>query len=202
MILAIDTSLGTSVAIADLDGSILALHDTLDTMRHAEVIGLAISATLGAAGIGADSVTCVAAGVGPGPFTGLRVGLAAATAFSTARGVDLHPTVSHDAIALAHFSAQPHEWVRIVTDARRKEVYFSDYDGMSQGLPHRVAGPSLAKPHDLDNRRSVHAEFVSAADLAVVALRERIAGVTRAFEPLYLRSPDVTMSSGPKRVNP
>lgn len=202
MILSIDTSLGTSVAIADLDGSILALHDTFDTMRHAEVMGEALESTFDAAGVAPRAISCVVAGVGPGPFTGLRVGLAAATAFAVARGVEIHPAVSHDAIALAHFSTQPAEMVRVVTDARRREVYVSEYSGLSGGLPVRVAGPALAKPDDLDQMRSIHADFVSATDLALVALAERRVGLTRAFEPLYLRSPDVTMSAGPKRVNP
>lgn len=202
MILSIDTSLGTSVAIADADGTILALHDTCDTMRHAEVIGEALASTFDAAGVGPDSISLVCAGVGPGPFTGLRVGLAAATAFAVARGIDLHPTVSHDAIARAHFASQPPELVRVVTDARRKEVNFSEYSGLSDGLPVRVSGPALAKPDDLDDTRTIHADFVSATDLALVALAERRAGITRAFEPLYLRSPDVTLSAGPKRVNP
>lgn len=203
VMLAIDTSMGTSVALVGLDGAVLSRHDTLDTMRHAEVVGIAIADVLSQAGLASSAVTCVAAGVGPGPFTGLRVGLAAAVAFATGLDCALHPTVSHDAIAWGHLrAAETAAEVRVITDARRREVYWSTYDGVTNGLPNRTAGPSLAKPDDLvTGPRDLRAEWLSAHDLAQVALAERARGVTRPFEPLYLRSPDVTMSAGPKRVS-
>ncbi len=217
MILAIDTSAGTSVALVSLEGEVLGLWQTGDTMRHAEVVGSAIARVIAEAGIVASDVTLVAAGVGPGPFTGLRVGLAAAVAFSTARDIPLLSTVSHDAIARAcYVSAGPESFassLRVVTDARRKEVYWSEYSGFSDGLPTRSQGPSLAKPDHLEpatvqiealgqsDALAQHtASGVSAVDLALVALAERSAGIVRDFEPLYLRSPDVTVSAGPKRV--
>jgi tRNA threonylcarbamoyl adenosine modification protein YeaZ len=205
VILAIDTSAGTSVALVSLDGELLARRDTFDTMRHAEVVGLGIARVLAESGISAADVTLVAAGVGPGPFTGLRVGLAAAVAFATARNVPLLSTVSHDAIARAHYiSSGPQSFasgLRVVTDARRKEVYWSEYSGFANGLPVRVAGPAVAKPENLTAAPAqTEATGVSAVDLALVALAERAAGIVRDFEPLYLRSPDVTLSAGPKRV--
>ena len=205
MILAIDTSAGTSVAVVSFDGEVLALRETSDTMRHAEVVGSAIAGALADAGILSTDVTLVAGGVGPGPFTGLRVGLAAAVAFATARDIPLLPTVSHDAMARGYYVDNgPDSFatgVRVVTDARRKEVYWSEYSGFADGVPVRVEGPAVAKPDDLTTAPAqIVATTVSAADLALVALAERAAGVSRAFDPLYLRSPDVTMSAGPKRV--
>jgi tRNA threonylcarbamoyl adenosine modification protein YeaZ len=217
VILAIDTSAGTSVALLSLDGEVLVLWETDDTMRHAEVVGSGMARVLADAGMSAADVTLVAAGVGPGPFTGLRVGLAAAVAFATARNLPLLPTVSHDAIARGYYAGLGEEsqtsGLMVVTDARRKEVYWSEYSGVSHGIPARSQGPALAKPDDLakpedlepvsgkpDSPVRLDAGSVSAADLALVALAEHAAGIVREFEPLYLRSPDVTLSAGPKRV--
>lgn len=211
VILAIDTSAGTSVALVSLTGEVLAQWETDDTMRHAEVVGSGIASVLAEAGQVATDITLVAAGVGPGPFTGLRVGLAAAVAFATARNIPLLSTVSHDAIARGYCAARgadmPATGLRVVTDARRKEVYWSEYSGVNDGIPTRTQGPALAKPDELAVTVDhavvpvrLDAVSVSAADLALVALAEHAAGIVRTFEPLYLRSPDVTLSAGPKRV--
>ena len=211
MILAIDTSAGTSVALVSLHGEVLAQWETGDTMRHAEVVGSGIARVLADARREATAVTLVAAGVGPGPFTGLRGGLAAAVAFATALDIPLLPTVSHDAIAHGYFAALGPEShasrLRVVTDARRREVYWSEYSGFNDGIPVRTQGPALAKPEQLasasgpaDAPVRLDAVSVSAADLALVALAEQSAGIVRDFVPLYLRSPDVTLSAGPKRV--
>ena len=215
VILAIDTSAGTSVALVSLTGEVLAQWETDDTMRHAEVVGSGIASVLAEAGQVATDITLVAAGVGPGPFTGLRVGLAAAVAFATARNIPLLSTVSHDAIARGYYGAltgagegaDQAAGLRVVTDARRKEVYWSEYSGFNDGIPTRTQGPALAKPDELAVTVDhavvpvrLDAVSVSAADLALVALAEHAAGIVRTFEPLYLRSPDVTLSAGPKRV--
>lgn len=202
MILAIDTSAGTSIALVDGE-NVLALRSTPDTMRHAEVIGEMIRDVLAEANVSASQVTHVAAGMGPGPFTGLRVGIAAAYAFSFGSGASLLPMVSHDAIALQAL-AESTTPVQVVTDARRKEVYISEYAGLGiDGCPTRAAGPDLAKPDDVpafDGAR-VDAHEVNAGWLGVLAQRMLTAG--HAFpeaDALYLRSPDITLSNGPKRV--
>lgn len=203
VILAIDTSAGTSVALVH-DGVTLAAHEVADSMRHAEVVGVLIQATLQDAGVSADQITGVAAGMGPGPFTGLRVGIAAAEAFALGANSPLLPMVSHDAIAAAIFAEEATSHIRVVTDARRKEVFWSQYSGVdAQGIPMRNAGPSLAKPEDLPSTsaRQFDATQVPAAWLAIIA--ERMVLAQREFLPaqaLYLRSPDVTLSKGPKRV--
>src|SRR5689334_24602996 len=78
VLLAIDTSAGTSVAVVDLDAGILAEESVADTRSHAEVIGTLIESALRLAGVTPNELSGVVAGMGPGPFTGLRVGIAAA----------------------------------------------------------------------------------------------------------------------------
>lgn len=204
MLLAIDTSSGTSVAVVDDSGRVLAERTETDTMRHAEVVGRLIVESLTAAGADPSDIEAVAVGMGPGPFTGLRVGIAAARAFAFGRGVPTIPVVSHDAIALAALRHGRAEGFLVVTDARRRELYWSAYGGLDeQGLPVRLDGPGLAKPPALPfpELPRLEAESVSAGELGAVAALARAAGRPPASdEPLYLRSPDVTLSSGPKRV--
>lgn len=204
MLLAIDTSSGTSVAVVDERGEVRAERTVTDTMRHAEVVGSSIRDALEAAGVSAAGIDGVAIGMGPGPFTGLRVGIAAARAFAFGRGVPTLPVVSHDAIALTALREGRDAGFLVVTDARRRELYWSAYDGLDeQGLPVRLSGPGLDKPSSLPflDLPRLEDAAVSAAALGVVAALSLTAGRTGAAdEPLYLRSPDVTLSAGPKRV--
>jgi len=192
VLLAIDTSAGTSVAIVDA-GRVLAEASSPDTRGHAEAIGLLIERALGD-----HRPDAVVAGMGPGPFTGLRVGIAAARTFALGRGIPVHPVCSHDAVAEGRTAP-----TLVVTDARRREVAYSVYrDG------ERVDGPHLAKPDELATLvegyhalERVDAAEVSAASLALVAERLLAAGrPTGPGQPLYLRAPDVTMPGAPKRV--
>jgi tRNA threonylcarbamoyl adenosine modification protein YeaZ len=201
VLLAIDTSAGTSVAVVDRDAGVLAELSTDDTRRHAEVIGPFIAQALERADVTPQRLSAVAVGTGPGPFTGLRVGLAAAQAFAFGAGKPVVHLVSHDAIASTLTTP-----ALVVTDARRRELYWSAYDGLDDaGLPVRVDGPGLAKPDELPGgRERVDAAAVSAGTLGLLAEATWAAG--RAFagpEPLYLRSPDVTISAattGRRRV--
>jgi tRNA threonylcarbamoyl adenosine modification protein YeaZ len=205
MLLAIDTSAGTSVATQWSDGAAEAV--SASTMAHAEVLGQLISEVVEASDLRVSQITGVVAGIGPGPFTGLRVGLAAASAFAVGRGVPLLAVVSHDAIAFDALE-EVEGPVLVVTDARRKELYWSIYLGFdANGLPERVAGPALAKPDELPAEwegaavTRWDAAEVSAGLLNLIAHRKLEAGIPfEPFEPLYLRSPDVTLSNGPKRV--
>lgn len=203
MLLAIDTSAGASVAIVD-DGRVLGSADEFDTRSHAEAIGRLVADALAQAAAGPGDVTAVVAGMGPGPFTGLRVGIAAAYAFAAGRGVPVLPLASHDAVAW--------EWatpVLVVTDARRREVAWSAYDGMDpDGIPVLSTGPHLAHPDELETVVDGYPRFdrvdataISAASLGLLADRMRTLGRTFAPDrPLYLRAPDVTPAHGPKRV--
>lgn len=103
MLLALDTSAGTSVAVVDADGGIRAERSTDDTMRHAEVVGTFLADALAEAEVQPTELIGIAVGMGPGPFTGLRVGIAAARVFALGAGIRLLPAISHDAIALDRY---------------------------------------------------------------------------------------------------
>lgn len=203
MLLAIDTSAGTSVAVVDdtatgTDARVLGEASSPGTRGHAEAIGRLIDEALRAADAAPAAITGVVAGMGPGPFTGLRVGIAAARTFAAARGIPVHPVCSHDAIAEGRTAP-----TLVVTDARRREVAWSVHRAGE-----RIAGPELARPEELPDvvegyaaLDRVDAAEVSAASLARVAARLLAAGrPTGPDQPLYLRAPDVTMPGAPKRV--
>lgn len=223
MILGIDTSLGSAVAVVELDGVIRSEVQSPDPRGHAEVIGTLIERALAEASVEPSRITHVAAGMGPGPFTGLRVGIAAARTFALGRGVPVVPVPSHDAVALELLlhTALTTDWgyatgaedadagtFAVVTDARRREFAYTVYRGIDDdGLPIRTAEPALAPRDDLDGvlaglgaaRRD--ADRIPAAMLALAAARALAAGRSLASaDALYLRSPDVTPSLAPKRV--
>jgi len=204
MLLAIDTSTGTSVAVVDRDGGILAETGTDDTMRHAEVVGRFIRDALDGAGVRPADLSGVAGGMGPGPFTGLRVGIAAAHACAVGIRRPFVPVPSHDAVAWAWYRAGNSGPLQVLTDARRREFAVSDYDGLDDDdLPIRIEGPSLSPRDDVPDAwgSRLEAHLVSAgaigmlAELAFAARRLPLADDA----PLYLRAPDVTPSAG-KRV--
>lgn len=193
MILAVDTSLGTAVAVIDADGRTVAEVGTPDPLGHAEVIGDLL------AQVARPEITHVVAGMGPGPFTGLRIGIAAARAFALGRGIPLIPVPSHFAIALDAGIDGP---FAIVTDARRREIAVSVFDGTdADGIPNLLQ-PTRLEKHGTELAQPVHeATELSAAALARVGARAIAAGRTLAdAEPLYLRSPDVVQPGAPKRV--
>jgi len=199
MILAIDTSIGTSVALVSADGSVLAERSDAGTRGHAEAIGTFIAATLADAGMGPSDVTAVAVGMGPGPFTGLRVGIAAARAFAFGRGIPVWPVSSHDAAASTDDGSGE---FGVITDAKRREHYLSVYRGVSGGIPDRKSGPSLVRLDEAEvPTRVLTPALVDAAAVARLALALSARGLpTGPSEPQYLREPDVTISAGPKRV--
>jgi tRNA threonylcarbamoyl adenosine modification protein YeaZ len=176
-------------------------------MRHAEVIGGMLDTVLLQAAVQPRELSAVVAGMGPGPFTGLRVGIAAARVFALGAGLPLLPLVSHDAIAWQQRAAGTTGRILVVTDARRKELFWSAYD-LDGSQPRRLSGPGLAKPDALPaldqpsaELRRVDAATISAGWLAIAALAHRDSGIPfAADEAIYLRSPDVTLSAGPKRV--
>ena len=151
VILAIDTSLGTSVAIG-ADARVTEVSSD-DPRGHAEVIGTLIERAFAERGIDPASVTHVAAGMGPGPFTGLRVGIAAANAFALGRGLATLPLVSHDAAALELLESGATAGVRIVQDAKRRELFVTDYTSLDwAGIPERAGEPHLAPRAGLRER--------------------------------------------------
>lgn len=203
MILAVDTSLGTAVALIDADGARRADASAADPLGHAEVIGDLLVNVLDEAGAG--EVTHVVAGMGPGPFTGLRIGIAAARAFALGRGIPVIPVPSHLAAALTALETETQPFA-IVTDARRREVAITVFDGVdADGIPQVIADTVLVKAVDadahLDGIRRIDVATLSASDLARVGARALAAGRALADdEPLYLRHPDVTLPGAPKKV--
>ena len=203
MLLAIDTSAGTSVAVVE-GARVLSESSDPGTRGHAEHIGTLIRTALAEADATPADITGVVAGMGPGPFTGLRVGIAAARAFAAGRGIPVHPVASHDAVAYGR--SLP---TLVVTDARRREVAWTTYNKIGpSGLPVLLSGPHLAHPEELATSVDGYATFdridaavISAASLGLVAeLLLKAGRATGPDQPLYLRAPDVTMPGAPKRV--
>ncbi|PSL36704.1 tRNA threonylcarbamoyl adenosine modification protein YeaZ [Labedella gwakjiensis] len=202
MILAIDSSIGTSVALADGDGRLLATAGETDHLSHAEVIGTLIRRVLDEADAAPADVSAVASGMGPGPFTGLRIGIAAARAFAVARGLPVIPVVSHDAVAAEFLESGVSRDLVVVTDARRREVAWSRYAAASGSrAPVRAVGPLLAarESFTVEDADRVDAVEVSAAHIALLAAMT-LSGerASDADEPVYLRAPDVTLSTRKK----
>ncbi len=193
MILAVDTSLGTAVALVGADGAARAQASTAHALGHAEVIGELLREVVADREVG-----YVATGMGPGPFTGLRIGIAAARAFALARGIPVIPVPSHFAAAFACAEAEP---FAIVTDARRREVAVTRFEGLdADGIPWQIAATVLVPRADaeahLADIRHVEVTEIDATALGRIAARALAAGRTLTGpEPLYLRAPDVTLTA-------
>ena len=140
MLLGIDTSGAVSVAVArgelagdstDPSPEILAVRSDTRSRHHDEVLLALVEETLQAAGVTRGELTGVVVGRGPGPFTGLRVGLVSARSIASVLGVPLHGLSSLDALAHEALAAVPAErgpiTVGVALDARRREVYHARY---------------------------------------------------------------------------
>jgi tRNA threonylcarbamoyl adenosine modification protein YeaZ len=95
-----------------------------------------------------ERITAVACGVGPGPYTGLRVGIASAIALGLAWQVPVYGLCSLDALAAAESANGPDEGldtVRVASDARRREVYWAEYDR----LGNRLRGPRVNSAEEM-----------------------------------------------------
>lgn len=201
LILSIDTSAGTSVALVE-NGVVRAERTVDDTMKHAELIGQVIEAVLADSFTRPSQISYVVAGRGPAPFTGLRVGIAAATMFAVGCGAKLFGAVSLDAIAveaLAGLQVTKTEPLLVTTDARRKEVYWAIYSGLNEhGEPIRIDGPGVMRPDELSEYltdRNVHPVTtelkITAANLAKVFEAQLRAGTASTdTSALYLRAAD------------
>ena len=199
MILAVDTSGVTAVAVVREDGTTVTEAANDDPRAHAEAIGPLLASALAA--VDREALTAVAVGVGPGPFTGLRVGIAAARAVAGALGVPVLAVASHDAVALQHLEDGGGAPFLVVADARRREVYATRYDGRDPSQLPRRAGPPTVGPASALPPLPTVAATVSAAALARIAARRAALGLPPdGPEPLYLRAPDVTLAP-PKRVS-
>jgi tRNA threonylcarbamoyl adenosine modification protein YeaZ len=147
LVLAFDTAT-PAVTVALHDGThVLAETTTVDARRHGELLASSIDAVLAEAGAGRLDITAVAAGTGPGPYTGLRVGLVTARVLGSALGVPVYGVCTLDVIAAdvaLTGTAAGQEFI-VATDARRREVYWARYDAAGR----RLDGPAVGFPADV-----------------------------------------------------
>lgn len=203
--LAIDTSAGTSVAVLSM-GKVLAELNYLEPMTHSERIGSAIQDVLTHANLKPNQISLVVAGVGPGPYTGLRVGLAAARYFAIGSGAKMVGVCSLDAIAQDYYSTNPSAKELLVsTDARRKEVFWATYSGVLDGMPVRTHGPAVNRYEDIGSIVAINSFTqtdigVRAGALGQIAFAQDLEGFSTSSEvkPIYLREPDAVPSKGKK----
>ena len=174
---------------------VLAEHRTVDPRAHAERLTPNVLAALSDAGLAMADLDAVVVGCGPGPFTGLRVGMATAAAYGHALGIPVHGVCSLDGIG-----ARTAGGTLVVTDARRREVYWARYrDGI------RVDGPAVSAAAEVptDDMTAVAGspEHAALFDLPLLGPNfpepaRLVAAVTdwtdepEPLVPLYLRRPD------------
>ncbi|WP_234433053.1 MULTISPECIES: tRNA (adenosine(37)-N6)-threonylcarbamoyltransferase complex dimerization subunit type 1 TsaB [unclassified Streptomyces] len=218
LLLAVDTAT-PAVTVALHDGTaVVAESSQVDARRHGELLLPAVDRVLGEAGTGLDAVTGVVVGVGPGPYTGLRVGLVTAATFGSVLSVPVYGLCTLDALAYAAGRSGLEGPFAVATDARRKEVYWARYEDprtrtgepavdrpadiaeQLAGLPVVGAGAALYPDAFPDARGPEH---VSAGALAALAA-ERLAAGAQLLppQPLYLRRPDAQVPKNYKVVTP
>ena len=212
MLLAFDTAT-PAVTVALHDGErVVASWAKVDARRHGELLAPGITEVLDEASVPRLDVTAVAVGVGPGPFTGLRVGVVTARTLALALDIPAYGVCSLDVLAAqAVDEGAVGRPFLVATDARRKEVYWAAYD--QDGV--RLGDPQVSKPADVATRAPVvgsgavlypdafpHGlgpELPDAGVLARVVTDERVELLDA--EPLYLRRPDAATPGKPKRVS-
>lgn len=180
---------------------------------HGELLSPSVADCLADAGITAAELGAVVAGLGPGPFTGLRVGLVTAAAIADAVGVPSYGVCSLDALG---YAARDEPELLVATDARRREVYWARYRSGA-----RVTDPAVARPDDVEvaaatavagaggelyrdawpqlSRRSER--YPDPVALVTLALDRLLTGAPgEALDPMYLRRPDAVVPGAPKTV--
>lgn len=199
VILALDTA--TPAITAGLvrrapDGSVQPLSEriTMGARGHAEALTPNIAAACADAGVAVGELGAIVVGCGPGPFTGLRVGMATAAAMGLALDIPVYPVCTLDAIGYGTTGG-----VLVVTDARRREVYWAGYrDGA------RISGPAVDAPADVSVQGYAQVagspDHTTLFDLPVLdrqypspSRMVQVAdwdGPPGALTPLYLRRPD------------
>jgi tRNA threonylcarbamoyladenosine biosynthesis protein TsaB len=200
----------------------VALHDGADVvaerrseqrMRHGEQLAPLIEAVLADVAIVRQDLTAIGVGIGPGPYTGLRVGLVTARTLAFVLEIPTYGVCSLDVVALeaAHGPSPVSRDFKVATDARRKEVYLASYDDQGR----RLDGPEVVRPAEATTDAPVAGEgavlypesFPDRRDPALPsagwlarAVAEELAELSDP-EPMYLRRPDAIAPGAPKRVS-
>lgn len=222
LVLALDSSTPrVTVALADArSGDVLAEYDDDAGNRHGEALAPAIQRVLAVADAVPRDLAAIACGLGPGPFTGLRVGIVTAASFADGLRIPSYGVGSLDALAAAH---QRGDRLLAVTDARRKQVYWARYDETGR----RVGGPEVSVPSELAAAMAGQVDRVAgigapqwkdafahfaiddtdpwpqARDIARLAAERVIAGAPgEQLTPMYLRRPDAQPPASLKPVTP
>ena len=194
--LGIDTS-GVVCAGIAVDGKVVASGVIPDSRAHAEQLMPLIQQVVAEAGLTLTEVDQIAVGAGPGPFTGLRVGVVAAITLGEALGVGVRGVCSLD--VLAHQAASSVELVEssfvVATDARRKEWYWATYDADGR----RAEGPFVTAPDALPDLTRIGPVTDSPIELDAGVLAAIANDLPDAgLEPLYLRRPDAEVPTARK----
>ncbi|MGI8523025.1 MAG: tRNA (adenosine(37)-N6)-threonylcarbamoyltransferase complex dimerization subunit type 1 TsaB [Nocardioides sp.] len=210
MLLAFDTATPlVTVALHDGDAVVVELRSERP-MQHGEQLAPLIDRALRETGLVRQDLTAIAVGVGPGPFTGLRVGLVTARTLGFVLEIPVYGVCTLDVLALEAAPSIDGDFL-VATDARRKEVYLASYDGDGR----RLDEPRVAKPADVATGGPVVGEGAwlypdafpdgreplrpSAGWLAAAVAEERAELLDP--EPLYLRRPDAVVPRPPKAVS-
>ncbi|WP_026314087.1 tRNA (adenosine(37)-N6)-threonylcarbamoyltransferase complex dimerization subunit type 1 TsaB [Actinomadura flavalba] len=197
-----------------------AVAEGVEERRHTEVLTPAVAGVLAEAGAVPAELSAVVVGVGPGPYTGLRVGLVTARALGDALRIPVHGVCTLDAIAWGSGRDAP---FAVATDARRKEVYWARY--ASRGV--RVTGPHVGPAADvldgapdlpvIGEGATLYPDVLGTsqlgaepllpsasalAELAIARLSGKKGPALLPPEPLYLRRPDAVAPGPRKKVTP
>jgi tRNA threonylcarbamoyladenosine biosynthesis protein TsaB len=214
VLLAFDTATPlVSVALHDGQG-VVAERLSVAAMKHGEQLAPLIEAVLAEAGVDRLALTRIAVGTGPGPFTGLRVGLVTARTLGHVLALPVLGVCTLDVIAVEVAATAPGadltEGFLVATDARRKEVYAASYDSRGR----RVSGPSVGSAAEVATQRPVAGvgPGLSPASFprAIAPDRPSAGWLARAVagelveltgpDPMYLRRPDAVAPGPTKRV--
>jgi tRNA threonylcarbamoyl adenosine modification protein YeaZ len=213
VLLAFDTAT-PYVTVALHDGEdVVAERRSEQRMKHGEQLAPLIEQVLADAGIVRQDLTALAVGIGPGPFTGLRVGLVTARTLAFVLEIPVYGVCSLDIIAVeaAHGGEPVGADFVVATDARRKEVYLASYDDQGR----RLDGPEVVRPADAATDDAVAGEgavfypeafpqgrgpTLPSAGWLARAVAEELAELHDP-EPMYLRRPDAIAPGAPKRVS-
>jgi len=221
LVLVVDSSTPAVTAalaeVADHGVVMRAERRAVDARAHGELLAPAVAACLDEAGARPRDLDAVVAGLGPGPFTGLRVGLVTAASMGQALDIPTYGVCSLDALGLATADGGR---VLAATDARRKEVYWAVYEGGVRvtepdvDLPASVAGriTNLGVGSAVGEGAHKYAEVLrlpvrdeplyppASALVELAAERIRAKGPGERLIPLYLRRPDAVAAAGRKPV--